>query len=100
MQPEKASDWVAVGSLFALLTFSPCEGFLPVYLTATKYGWRGFAALSLVLAGGTIFGMVLFTWLTLVGMERMKLTTLEKYENLLLGAVLCFLGLLIVLLEH
>ena len=28
--PPKKSDWGAIASLFALLTFSPCEGFLPV----------------------------------------------------------------------
>lgn len=32
------SDWAVIASLVALLTFSPCEAFLPVFLTGAKYG--------------------------------------------------------------
>jgi hypothetical protein len=44
--------------------------------------------------------MVIFTWLTLVGMEKLKLAFLEKYEGGILGGVLCLLGLVIILFEH
>ena len=37
-QPPATSDRVAILSLLALLTFSPCEGFLPVYLSGVKFG--------------------------------------------------------------
>jgi hypothetical protein len=99
-QPKPTSDWVAIGSLFALLTFSPCEGFLPVYLTGIRYGWMGFALLSVILATATLAGMVIFTWLTLVGMEKLKLKVLETYESGILGAVLVLLGVLVVVFEH
>ena len=75
------------------LTFSPCEGFLPVYLSGIKYGWAGFIVLSTVLAFATIAGMVVFTWLTLSGMERLRLGFLERYESGLLGAFILLLGL-------
>jgi nickel/cobalt exporter len=91
---------VAVGSLLALLTFSPCEGFLPVYLSGIRYGWFGFVFLSSILAVATVSGMVVFTWLTLAGIERLKLKALEKYEAMVLGGLLCVLGVLIILLEH
>ena len=95
-----ASDWAAIGGLFALLTFSPCEGFLPVYVSGIQYGWLGFALLSAVLAGATLAGMLFFTWLTLAGFERLNLRAIDKYETGILGGVLCFLGMLIILLEH
>lgn len=94
------SDRVAVISLLAMLTFSPCEGFLPVYLSGISYGWVGFAFLSVILALATLLGMVLFTWLTLAGLEKVKLEFLEKYESGLMGALLCILGLAVIVFEH
>lgn len=93
------SDWAAIASLLALLTFSPCEGFLPVYVSGVKYGWTGFILLTLVLSFATVAGMVIFTGLTLVGMEKLKLQFLEKYENGFLGGLLVLLGVLIILFE-
>lgn len=93
------SDRAAVASLFALLTFSPCEGFLPVYFSGIRYGWAGFAFLSVVLAGATLAGMVLFTWLSLIGFERLKFGALERYEGTILGTLLCILGVVVIVLE-
>lgn len=94
------SDRVAILSLLAMLTFSPCEGFLPVYLSGISDGWVGFVILSVILALATLLGMVVFTWLTLAGMEKLKLAFLEKYESGLMGAILCILGLAVIIFEH
>src|SRR3989344_4934267 len=53
----KSNDGWAILSLLSLLTFSPCESFLPVYLSAVGYGWKGFVILSLILAIGTLTTM-------------------------------------------
>ncbi len=98
--PPRKSDWAAITSLLALLTFSPCEGFLPVYVSGVRYGWTGFFLLTLILSVATVAGMVVFTWLTLAGMEKLKLQFLEKYERGILGGLLCLLGLLVILFEH
>lgn len=98
--PDRKSDWAAIASLFALLTFSPCEGFVPVYVSGINYGWSGFFLLTLILSVGTVLGMVLFTALTLAGMEKLKLQCLEKYERGILSGLLIVLGLLVVLFEH
>jgi ABC-type nickel/cobalt efflux system permease component RcnA len=95
--PPKKSDWGAIVSLFALLTFSPCEGFLPVYVSGVRYGWSGFLFLTLILSVATVAGMVVFTALTLAGIERLKLQILEKYESGMLGGLLCLLGILIMI---
>lgn len=97
---HQRSDWVVIAGLFALLAFSPCEAFLPVFLVGAKYGWIGFALLSAILAIGTVAGMVVFTWLTLAGMEKLSFRSLEKFESGILGGVLCLLGTLIILFEH
>lgn len=93
------SDRVAITSLLSLLTFSPCEAFLPVYASGVRYGWTGFALLTAILSLGTVAGMIIFTSLTLVGVRQIKLTLLEKYESGLIGALLCLIGLLIILFE-
>ena len=94
------SDWAVIAGLVALLTFSPCEAFLPVFLTGAKYGWFGFALLSAILAIATVAGMIVFTWLTLLGLQRLRLKALEKYEPITVGMVFCLLGLIIILFEH
>ena len=98
--PAPMSDGAAILSLFTLLTFSPCEGFLPVYLSGISYGWLGFALLSVVLAGATLAGMVLFTWLTLRGLQHVRLGALERFEGAILGGLLCVLGVAIMVFEQ
>ena len=94
------SDRAAIMSLLAFLTLSPCEGFLPFYVSGIRYGWSGFAILTLILSVATVLGMVLFTSLTLIGLGRIKLALLEKYESLIMGGLLCAVGLLILFFEH
>ncbi len=94
------SDRAAIGSLFAFLTFSPCEGFLPFYVSGIRYGWTGFALLTAILSIGAIVGMVLFTWLTLVGLAQVRMALLEKYESVVMGILLCAVGLLILVFEY
>jgi len=98
--PARTSDWAAVGGLFAMLTFSPCEGFLPVYLSAVQFGWGGVTMLSLILAAGTWAAMLLFTWLTLLGVEKARFRWLEKCEAPVLGSLLVGCGLLVILVER
>lgn len=97
---HRRSDWAVIAGLLALLTFSPCEAFLPVFLIGAKYGWLGFAFLSAILAIATVAGMVVFTWLTLLGLQRLRLKFLEDYEPLVIGGVFCLLGLIIIAFEH
>jgi ABC-type nickel/cobalt efflux system permease component RcnA len=97
---RQRSDWAAILGLLALLTFSPCEAFLPVFLTGAKYGWLGFALLSTVLAVATVAGMITFTWLTLLGLQHLRFRMLEKYEPLIVSAVFCLLGVLVIILER
>lgn len=98
-QGRRRSDRAVILGLLTLLTFSPCEAFLPVYLSGISYGWTGFAVLSLVLVAATLSGMILFTWATLKGLDRIPVDRLERFESGILGVLLCLLGLVIIVLE-
>jgi len=95
-----SGDWTAISGLFLMLTLSPCEGFLPVYLSAVQFGWSGFIILSVILAVATLAGMMIFTWLTLVGFEKLKLRNFERWEAALLGTIFIVLGVMLLVLEH
>jgi nickel/cobalt exporter len=97
---QRAGDGAAIGGLFVMLTLSPCEGFLPVYLSGVQFGWRGFFVLSAILALGALGAMTLFTWLALQGIERLRIHNFERYEAGLLGALFAVLGVMIVVLER
>lgn len=96
---RRRSDTAVVAGLFVALTLSPCEAFLPVYLSGIAYGWAGFVMLSLVLTLATLSGMVLFTWATLTGLERITTDRLERYESGMLGGLLCLLGFVVIVFE-
>ena len=98
--PARTSDRAAILGLLGALTFSPCEGFLPVFLSGAPFGVGGFLLLAAVLGVATLAGMLAFTWLTLVGLERFKLAALERVEQGLLGALLCVLGLVVMIFER
>jgi ABC-type nickel/cobalt efflux system permease component RcnA len=98
-QPHRTSDRAAILSLLAFLTFSPCEGFVPFYVSGIRYGWTGFALLTAVLSTATVAGMVLFTSITIFGFGKLKLALLEKYESAVMGVLLCAVALLIILFE-
>lgn len=97
--PQRTTDRAAILSLLAFLTFSPCEAFVPIYAWGVRYGWVGFALLTTILSVATVAGMVVFTSLTLAGMQRIKLGLLERYESLVMGTLLCLVATLILLFE-
>ena len=77
-----------------MLALSPCEAFLPVYLSGVSYGWRGFALLSVVLLVGCVAGMLAFTALGLLGLQRLKLEALEHHEDRIVGTLLTIVAVL------
>jgi hypothetical protein len=94
------SDRAAIWSLFAFLTISPCEAFLPIYASGIRYGWSGFISLTAILSAGTVIGMVVFTSMSFAGLNRVKLGWLEKYESGIIAALLAFVAAFVLLLER
>jgi nickel/cobalt transporter (NicO) family protein len=97
--PE-ATDHAALWGLFLTLTLSPCELFLPVYLTAVPFGWPGILWLSVVLAVATLGGMLTLTWLTLHGAQRLRWSWFERLDGRVIGGLLCLLGVATVVGSH
>ena len=82
-----------------LLTFSPCESFIPVYVSAWSLGWVGFFGLTLVLTIGTLTAMILFTTLAFFGFRQINLNWLERKEKLIIGIVLMIFAVVIYMIE-
>jgi nickel/cobalt exporter len=95
----RTSDWVAIGSLFAMLTFSPCEAFLPIYVSGIRFGWGGFALLTLILSTAAVAEMLVFTSLALLGICSIGLDWFERYESLVMGSLLLLVGVMVLLFE-
>ncbi len=93
------NDAAVILGLITALTFSPCEGFLPVFIAGVRYGWVGFTVLCLILAVATLAGMLLLTGLTLRGLQHLKLEALARYEGRILGGILIGLGVAVIVLE-
>jgi hypothetical protein len=89
------TDRSVMWGLFLMLTLSPCELFLPVYLTAVPYGWSGVAWLSGVLAVATLLGMTGLTWMTLRGIDRLRWRWLARPDPRIVGGLLCLLGVFV-----
>lgn len=99
--PAKSrTDRAVIGGLIGMLALSPCEAFLPVYLSGVSLGWGGFVALSAVLLVGCVAGMLAFTALGLIGIQRLKLEALEHHEDRIVGALLLLLAVLVIALER
>jgi ABC-type nickel/cobalt efflux system permease component RcnA len=94
-----SKDGWAILSLLSMLTFSPCESFLPVYLTSARFGWVGFVLLSLVLAVGTLVSMFSFTYISSKTLEKYKMEWLEDHEKLISGVSLIILAIILVIIE-
>ncbi len=92
------TDRAALWGLFLTLTLSPCELFLPVYLTAAPYGWPGIVWLSAILAVATLGGMLTLTWLTLHGVARLR--WFERLDGRVLGGLLAALGFANIMFAH
>ena len=53
-----------------------------------------------ILAVATLAGMTLFTWLTLIGMDRFRLERFERYEAGMLAALFLVLSVLALVIQH
>lgn len=95
---EKISDRNAIIGLFLILTFSPCEAMIPVFLAVEPWNASTFIHLAAVMAVSTTAVMLILTSLSMKGFERVRLHWLEHHERIVIGAALILLsGLFLVL---
>ncbi len=89
---EARSDRAATTILVTMLLFSPCEAFVPVYLTGVSAGWAGFGLLTAVLAVATISCMLVLTTLAWHGMSSLRVAGIERWQSGLVGVLLIVLA--------
>ncbi|MBM4387084.1 MAG: hypothetical protein FJ088_05055 [Deltaproteobacteria bacterium] len=89
---EKISDKGAITGLFLILTFSPCEAMIPVFLAVDPWNVATFIYLAVVMAVSTTAVMLILTWLSMKGFERIRLHWLEHHERIVIGVVLILLS--------
>jgi hypothetical protein len=97
---HRLSEGATIGTLIAVMTLSPCEAAIPIFLPAATFGWWGVALLSGVLLVGTVAGMLVLVALGHRGIELVKSEFIEHNERLLLGVILSILGVAGLLLSH
>jgi hypothetical protein len=97
---QALTDRSAILGLLAVLALSPCEAFLPVYLSGLKFGWAGFFTLSLVLTAAAMTSMTGLTGLSLAGARWLGLKAVGRFEGALLGGALIMLGVVVIALER
>ncbi len=92
------SDKAAVMSLITILTFSPCLAVLPVFFAASSFGWKIIVPLAIILWLGTVGGMSIMVATASFGLKKVEHPSLERYEKLILGTILMFLGIIVMIL--
>jgi hypothetical protein len=102
-EPKKArpklGEKSAVVTLFLALTLSPCEVVVAAFLAGVPFGLGYVLALALAASVATVVAMFLLTWLTLAGVERLRLPWLDRHEMSITGAILAAIGLVFLLVE-
>ncbi|HHT9124920.1 MAG TPA: hypothetical protein ACFYD6_03780 [Candidatus Brocadiia bacterium] len=93
------SDKVATTSLFTMLCFSPCEAALPIFLAASAMSWGILLTMAIILTTSTLLGMLALTTFAYRGVQRLKFERLERYERELVGAILIFIGIMVIILH-
>jgi hypothetical protein len=86
---------VAVGGLFVVLIFSPCEAVIPLFLAAAGGSAVFLAAMAVILTVATIGVMTLLVWLARAGAAHLDLRFADRHEKLIIGGVLAVLGAIV-----
>src|SRR5688572_5331340 len=95
-----AGDRVALGGLIFAVTVSPCSAAILILVGAAASSMAQVALISVVLLLTTVGNMVMLVGLTGLGLEKMPLAVIDRYEKLIMGLVLGAVGAFILLAPH
>jgi len=96
---SKKSKIAIVISLGIAMFFSPCIEIEAYYFTASRLGWSGIATVSIIYFFVTVTGIVLFVYLGLMGIKKLRWQVLERHEKRVVGIVLILLGAFVLLTQ-
>jgi len=82
--------------LFLIFVFGPCEPLIPLVMyPAAENNFSGAVIVSLLFSAVTISTMMLIVLAFKMGLSRINLKPIEKYSNLIAGAMIFFSGIAI-----
>ena len=85
---------MAVAGLILVPTLSPCATTLPVFLAIGNASWGALALTIGVLLISTLVVMLTLVTLSYYGAAQLKFHWIERYDKVVVGVVLCAVGLL------
>eukprot|EP00897_Mesotaenium_endlicherianum_P009595 jgi/Mesen1/8664/ME000504S08108 len=91
---------MAVAGLILVPALSPCAATLPVFLAVSDASYSTMLVAVVVLLLSTLTVMVSLVALSFYGASKLKFAWVEKYDKLLVGSVLCAVGILTHLFHH
>ncbi|KAL2633466.1 hypothetical protein R1flu_004945 [Riccia fluitans] len=91
---------MAVAGLILVPALSPCATTLPVFLAVGDSSTSALLLAIGVLLVSTLAVMCSLVALSFYGASQFKFHWIEKYDKLLVGVVLCIVGLLTVFFDH
>jgi sulfite exporter TauE/SafE len=87
--------------LFLIFVFGPCEPLIPIVMyPAAENNISGAVIVSLLFSAVTISTMMLLVLAFKMGLSRINLKPIEKYSNLIAGAMIFFSGIAIQFFSH
>ncbi|GJP53536.1 hypothetical protein CLOM_g12693 [Closterium sp. NIES-68] len=98
-KPE-GMERIAVLGLVLVPALSPCATTLPVFLAISDASIGTMAIAVAVLLACTLFVMLTLVALSFYGASQVKFGWLERYEKLVVGVILCAVGILTHLFHH
>lgn len=85
-------ETMALGTLFATMTFSPCVPAIVIFLGVAEPSALVVGMLGVLLLAATVGVMLLLVALSYVGAEAARLKIAGRYEKLIIGLTLVALG--------
>jgi sulfite exporter TauE/SafE len=89
------TPWV----IFVIFVLGPCEPLIPLLMyPAARESWAGVLAVTTVFGLVTVLTMLGMVFLSLKGLEKLRLPAFERYAHALAGSTILVCGLAIVFL--
>jgi nickel/cobalt transporter (NicO) family protein len=86
-------------SLFALFCADPCIALIPMIIAASTLSWGAVGAVILVYEIATISAIVILVHLAHAGARKVRFAWLDRYGEVVAGAMILTLGTVVVMLE-
>jgi hypothetical protein len=94
-----ASRSLAPWAIFVIFVLGPCEPLIPLLMyPAARESWTGVLAVTTVFGLVTVATMLAAVFLSVKGLEKLRLPAFERYAHALAGSTILACGLAIVFL--